>query len=1262
MEENVFESSFVQDGVDAATERVESRESDQDMLDRQALQEQENPEPTEKDPKDFTPKENFQEIGDVVGGIAKDLVVDTAMLPQSLYNLATGNDMKREDYWDPLGLNQWQKETQTETKWGNFLRQAGGLLIPIGWGSKIAGGSKLLQGAMRAGQMGKFGKLGRLVTASKNLQTAGKVTGPIQAYGKGAQVAGSAIRAGIVGETVTFLKPTQQENLFNTVKGLNPAFEALAIDDDDSPIAKKLKNMAEGFSVGFVADLALGGLGSVLGKKRRVPDTSKAGKAMDDARKIDGGEVKDATKRGDDIDKQITDRGVTEVDSPTEGAYKARDDLKDPGQGTAFSKDDPFDVIDNLNRITTDPNQASGAAGNILTAVQQARFALTAGDAVKVMQEVAEDILGSARVKKLIADATDVDDLRDRLAYSLTRTAEIVSRDVRSDEYWDPLFRDLKILTKDNKEIARAWAADNVLVADLVLGTLGRQIRDLGEIGLEVVDDLDVNARGSLIDAIKEKMTIGLVETKKARFLWSDEGRSFNLLNVAKKKKMVAEKFTEIQDDVTESLDFLLKLIRDSPNNEVTKGFLEMASTGTIKNFEDVALSMRTRYIKGSEGKASVLLKQLQDVMTNSILSGPKTVVRAILGTGSAVFLKPMATALGATMTGDFTTARASMAAANGLIQSVPDAFKLFRKKLSGYMSGDIATVRNRFMERTKGDENWEMFEFWTEKYGTSGDKAAFRIANLARSLNDNGLLTYSPRAMAAGDDAFAMMMARSRAREKAFLKSQEGLRANQFPEVTTETMKKYEDEFYNQIFDEKTGIKESFLKASYKESTLTKDLSGFAKHLETAMNSNPWTKPFFLFARTSVNGLELTSKYTPGLNLLLEEHQAIMRATPKDLPSVMKYGIESEMDLRNAKALMRGRMAIGSAVVFMAAQKFMNGDLRGNGPPDRQRRKLWRDLGGDEYSPRQIRLGGLWLGYDNIEPFGTVLSTIADIGDYSEQMGEEWTENQFQKVSMIIGQSITSKSYLQGLGQLVDLVSGEPQGLGRTTAGLINNMVPLSGLRNEIGKVINPYLKELNGDIATQIRARNQVSEMLTGDKLPIKYDILTGKPIQEYDFPTRMFNSVNPFSMNLDMTPGRKLLFESQYDLAQSVMTAPDSTSLKDLPAVRSLYQKAMGDMNLLAKLDKLAKHPRAIESLAKMEAEGTIAEPMTYYHNRQIKRIMTTARLKAWNEIKKLPEVQELMESDKQLRRANLLQTRDKYDEASEARQSALTLRNK
>ena len=87
-------------------------------------------------------------------------------------------------------------------------------------------------------------------------------------------------------------------------------------------------------------------------------------------------------------------------------------------------------------------------------------------------------------LKNWIVDATDVDDLQERLPIPYAVPGEIVSRDVRDDEFWDPPFKRPKTLTKDNEVVAKVWAADNVLVADLVLGSLGKQIRDLGELGL----------------------------------------------------------------------------------------------------------------------------------------------------------------------------------------------------------------------------------------------------------------------------------------------------------------------------------------------------------------------------------------------------------------------------------------------------------------------------------------------------------------------------------------------------------------------------------------------------------------------------------------------------------------------------------------------------------------------------------------------------------------------------------------------------------
>ena len=82
--------------------------------------------------------------------------------------------------------------------------------------------------------------------------------------------------------------------------------------------------------------------------------------------------------------------------------------------------------------------------------------------------------------------------------------------------------------------------------------------------------------------------------------------------------------------------------------------------------------------------------------------------------------------------------------------------------------------------------------------------------------------------------------------------------------------------------------------------------------------------------------------------------------------------------------------MAMGGAITTMAAMHFMDGNLTGNGPQDRQQRQMWIDAG---WKPRSINLGGTWVSYDSFEPFNMMLSHIADIGDHYELMGPEWTE-----------------------------------------------------------------------------------------------------------------------------------------------------------------------------------------------------------------------------------------------------------------------------
>ena len=203
---------------------------------------------------------------------------------------------------------------------------------------------------------------------------------------------------------------------------------------------------------------------------------------------------------------------------------------------------------------------------------------------------------------------------------------------------------------------------------------------------------------------------------------------------------------------------------------------------------------------------------------------------------------------------------------------------------------------------------------------------------------------------------------------------------------------------------------------------TLTQDLTGFAKGLNDVFSAAPLAKPFFLFARTGVNGLALTGKYTPGFNFLVKEFNDIAFANPADLASVNKYGIFTAEELANARALQTGRLAIGSGVVMIAVNAWMRIDLNGNGPVDRQKRQVWLD---GRVGTKNYKLGAVRVGYDNFEPFNLIMSTIADIGDASELMGEEWTENELGKISLVVAQAITSKSYLAGIQSFVDLFGG---------------------------------------------------------------------------------------------------------------------------------------------------------------------------------------------------------------------------------------------
>jgi len=1203
------------DKMEEYLKELEEKDTQQEAVEQQAEEKEEQALAQQEDPRNsetWGAKAFIKEGQSILSGGLQDTASSIATFPERTVDALSGEMQEQREAtgtykpdWTPF--DSYDNPIETKTWWGKQLR---GL---VHFGSLAAG----------------------TVLAAKGAAATGIISIPA---GLVALTKANAVRGLAVGAASDLIsKESDEQNALGALRDrYGWADTIISTRDTDSPVTMKIKNIVEGMGIGLFFD----GMAYALKKgSTQVVDQ--------------------IAKRNKSIKDQTVEAGVAQL---RQGEAEFRADknapLAEPHQGAHTSEVDPQVAREQLSRTRKEWGQEEGSTGSVTRPLERERIAQEGATDDATVERIMKTLMSSDKFAKELEKAKGN---RATLAATFRESIEGHQRitqgrnavDMSPQEYLKELFETNDVV--DGQEI---WTSKNVVIADLVIGSLMKQLRDTGIAAREISDLVDITDVDGPAKQIVDTMLTALYQTKKARFVKSD---SFRALAAGKKtKKTIDEAVQADIADAKESIMSILKISKDNADDDMVNAIIEafsiMDDVNTLEDFDQWARTV----IKGGKlnkndiDRTGALIRELEGVMTNSVLSGPKTPIRAIMGTSAATFLRPLSTALGAVVRypfdGDAATLRSSLAAINGMIEAIPESFTLFRTKLNSYWKGDLATIKTRFSEFSRGDQNWELIRRWAEDSGraTAGDTAAFRLANIARNLNDSNFLTYSTKIMAATDDAFAYILGRAKMREKAMRRVME-LQGNgiQTPQITKKLMQAYEDDFYSQVFDSAGNISDEATAFARKEVTLTQELTGFAKGLNDVFTATPLAKPFFLFARTGVNGLALTGKYTPGFNFLVKEFNDIAFANPNNLESVSKYGIFTPEELANAKALQTGRLAIGSAVTFMAAMAWMRGDLNGNGPVDRSKRQMWID---GKWEPRTIKLGAVRVGYDNFEPFNLIMSTIADVGDASELMGEEWTESELQKISLVIAQAITSKSYLAGIQSFVDLFAGRPGQFDRIVAGLGNNIVPLAGLRNEMGRLFTPYMREIGSGIDQSIRNRNLITERLAGNnQLPIKYDMLNGKPLKDWDFLTRAYNAVSPISLSLDQSPGRNFLFNSGYDLRMSTYYAPDSTNLTDNPRVRSEFQRLIGEQNLERELDKLAVDPKILASMEQMYADiraGKRAQydARDYYHNIIIDRLFQRARRRAWAQLTSNQEAVELMEEERLKRVRKLAKKRE------------------
>tara|TARA_Y100001973_G_scaffold80680_1_gene118793 strand:+ start:2597 stop:7318 length:4722 start_codon:yes stop_codon:yes gene_type:complete len=934
------------------------------------------------------------------------------------------------------------------------------------------------------------------------------------------------------------------------------------------------------------------------------------------------------------------------------GAYAHGDNI--PGQGIAQTRGRVTNVLNDVDEIELQVIKKPGSTDALLSplSLHRAKNDGVSIDArLKLAQEYADDPLHKRQISVLAKNSRTLGGYSEG---TLRRIQNLESRDggrLSPTEYWgEDLFSKPLSLKNFNEytKLEKFWV-DKLEVQDALNNSLLFKVRDLAGAATELKETTDIFATDGPMSRLTDNLTVGLAEVKKTRFTAKLIKKTLNENNgkitasmVENLNKQIETQGKYFHKEAQEGVKLMHELIQKTDNDELAASFLDFfRMSSDLHNWSDINSFIHKQLLGGTfnnKKMAGALQEEFNGVMLNSILSGPKTPARALVGTATNTYYNALTESAGAYVMagfgGDVLSRQIAFAKLKSLIELVPNAYKVFRANLDSKFKADFSDLKNRYSDpydRTEID-----FEFQKqviERNGTDGEKMALGYLNTARTLNDNKLAGWGSRALSAIDPTFKWLLANTRALELAHREVAEAA-GGHFGKLDAEQFAKIQDKHYNKLLDMDGNIdvgRDSYLRKQYKEVTLTSEVNGVAKRLDDIVKEYPLLKPFYLFARTGINGLNFSYKNTPLLGALHKESFAIMSHKGTDFSKLAKYGIENAQDLQNAKNIFVGRQAVGTAVVSSVAMMYQAGLLTGNGPADRQTKEAWKAGG---WKPNHIYLGNVGFNYTSLEPFNIIFSSIADVGDNIELMGTEWAGKRMQAVGFVIGRGVTGKSYLSGLDQLMQILQNPfSYQTPKAVMNIMNNSLPLAGMRNEFGKWINPHMKELNSSMWDSIRNRNLWAEGLAQKPLPNKHDILNGKPINNWNIIGRSFNAVSPIQIDIrSQSPGRRFLLDSNFDLKTSTYSH-NGYSLVEENHIRSHMQNEMGNAKIRyrgktfdspeAALDYISTLPDIKISLQKMKEnvnhpERMYVNPKEYPHNIAIENVLKQARTWAWNEM--------------------------------------------
>lgn len=546
-----------------------------------------------------------------------------------------------------------------------------------------------------------------------------------------------------------------------------------------------------------------------------------------------------------------------------------------------------------------------------------------------------------------------------------------------------------------------------------------------------------------------------------------------------------AEK-TELIKDLESQIKEQKKLI----NERVTREELEAqarktATTQELAGLSDLSLQkLKTRILFRNKSFAAKSMDTLLEIYINGLLSSVKTFEVNAFGNTSAIGSSIIERAYAGVTKGDDIAFKEASTLAWNYISGIPDALRMFKKALSqGPEDGAFKTDFHKPFERSLSSEAWNV------------------TGSMGRAIDFMGTVVNVPgKLMISADEGFKALNMRAETRALAYRKARSEVGGDlSTPEAKLAITKRMTEILDNigEHPDISEGAKDFARKNTFTnplEDIIDKDpltgkervRPGISKLVKQGIDNHGFLKVFVPFFTTPLNLFKFSVARTP-----------VLRRFSRELQDNLK-GINGPANKRLAEARVATSNILWTGLFGLA----YTGNFTGSPPRDPNLRKTMEaEMDGNHWNT--ISFGdGTRIKYDRLDPFGVMLESAASLAVMAKHLvslsGRAATEGdpsglieekmQEVLVSGVIGvaQAIKDRHFIKGIAEIVDFISGDPQGL-KPSLRRLTSVVPTvslySSLRRNVTNALEPEkLRKLQRNPEkTDSFAENTLSTIMT-------------------------------------------------------------------------------------------------------------------------------------------------------------------------------------